>query len=359
MNKRQRTERLHRRRSASAPRPRVTEATSRASYPKVKRAHIVPKVYQDRFAEDGKVAVHIDGREQHQLRTTAKVGVRSRAYRRVRPSGEEIDDIEASFAEMENTLPGPLERVAAGAPLEGLDKQKLAAFLGAQMVRGSAYRTFYGEFFEREVRPAGETGFTKRARRLHRGDVEAMQSEAQRLLGDSSLQTIAMSEHARRYAAMLGNMTWQLLQFDEPVLAYSDAPVVLWPSAWDHLEPMPKQQFGPLEALEIRAPLSPHVAVVCVWADARDPAPRRMPTRVAAELNAFTISQRDRDWMHSPKAEPPIASGLFLPLSTRAVPGYSIETMRASRRRQLVTRDVTSAPGLLTLTDSYSLYEIE
>lgn len=148
MKKRQRTERLRRRRSASA--PRAIETTSRASYPKVGRAHIVPKDYQDQFAVDGKVAVHIDGRDEPQLRTTAKVGVRSRAYRRVRPSGEEIDDIEASFSDMENALPGPLGRVADGAPMEGLDKQILAAFLGAQLVRVPAYREFYGEFFEND-----------------------------------------------------------------------------------------------------------------------------------------------------------------------------------------------------------------
>jgi hypothetical protein len=70
------------------------------------------------------------------------------------------------------------------------------------------------------------------------------------------------------------------------------------------------------------------------WVDLPDPAtPARMSRRVAAEFNAFTVGQADRQWMHRPGDEPPLAKGSMLPLSRSYERGYSTELVLASQRR--------------------------
>jgi hypothetical protein len=45
--------------------------------------------------------VHVLGKDEPVLMAIADAGTRSRFYRRARPNGESIDDIEASLAEVE------------------------------------------------------------------------------------------------------------------------------------------------------------------------------------------------------------------------------------------------------------------
>ena len=44
------------------------------------------------------------------------------------------------------------------------------------------------------------------------------------------------------------------------------------------------------------------------WVDLPD-AECELETDAAAELNAFTVSQADAEWMHAPGSEPPVATG--------------------------------------------------
>jgi Protein of unknown function (DUF4238) len=62
----------------------------------------VPVAYQRSFAVDEKVAVHVPGRADCVQLHIENAGTRSRFYRRTRPDGTEIDDIEAMLSEVES-----------------------------------------------------------------------------------------------------------------------------------------------------------------------------------------------------------------------------------------------------------------
>lgn len=101
----------------------------RASYPRVETAHIVPRMYQKAFAVDGKVAVHTQRNLDCVLRSTKIAGTRPAFYRRARPDGEQIDDVEACLAAVEDKAAPPLKDVIAGGPLTVERKGVLAQFV--------------------------------------------------------------------------------------------------------------------------------------------------------------------------------------------------------------------------------------
>ena len=78
---------------------------NRATYPTVKQGHIIPATYQRFFATGGSVMVHVPGRSDCVRLKVEDAGTRSKAYRRIRPDGTEIDDVEASLSSLECSLP--------------------------------------------------------------------------------------------------------------------------------------------------------------------------------------------------------------------------------------------------------------
>jgi hypothetical protein len=109
-----------------------------------------------------------------------------------------------------------------------------------------------------------------------------------------------------KLALVIGSMRWHLLQFADPIVAYSDHPVVAWPMAAATATPFPKPELAPMAAIEIRAPLSSRLALLMTWVDkSDDQQPVAARRQHAAELNAFTISQAERQWMHQPGTVPP------------------------------------------------------
>jgi hypothetical protein len=50
------------------------------------------------------------------------------------------------------------------------------------------------------------------------------------------------------------------------------------------------------------------------------------------ELNAFTVGQADRQWMHQPGSEPEVPTGSFAPISRLVEPTYDREAMLRSAR---------------------------
>lgn len=150
---------------------------------------------------------------------------------------------------------------------------------------------------------------------------------------------VTMLSVAVKMSAVLGSMRWHVIEFGDPVLAYSDQPVVVWPARLPNSEPFPSPHFGPLSAIEVRVPLSSHMAILMTWTDLPDiSVPTRAARRLAAELNAFVVSQSDSQWMHFPGAEPPIAEGVMLPLSRDVEPGYGVADVERSQRRAFVQR---------------------
>src|SRR4051812_8490684 len=119
--------------------PPPAKTMSRTSYSVVKRGHIVPAVYQRNFADGQQVAVHFMGRAECEIRNVKTAGTRGAFYRRTRPDGTEIDDIEASLSVLESSVQPVFADVRAGEPLTLERKSALAQFFGMQMVRGPAF----------------------------------------------------------------------------------------------------------------------------------------------------------------------------------------------------------------------------
>lgn len=53
----------------------------------------------------------------------------------------------------------------------------------------------------------------------------------------------------------------------------------------------------------------------------------------AGDLNAFTVSQADQEWMHKPGFEPEIPDDIFAPLSRLIDPDYDRAAALSSSRR--------------------------
>ena len=86
-------------------------------YPNVKRSHIVPRMYLRAWADGQTIAMHRLGDGKVELRNIKSVGIQKRYYRRTRPTGEKIDDVEWSLGQGED----------AAAPLLSRPRPALAA----------------------------------------------------------------------------------------------------------------------------------------------------------------------------------------------------------------------------------------
>jgi Protein of unknown function (DUF4238) len=342
MNRRQRHRRHARRRvharTGALDRPRLV--LERDSYSEVKSSHIVPRMYQRAWAVDDQVSVHVDGAESCVQMPTRKAGTRSRYYQRSRPGGETIHDIEASLAYVEDKATLPLNELIAGEPLTVESKGGVAQLLALQMLRGPAFFEQREEILTPMLKELQAGDFKPAAVAAAGGDVAEVRRRLLKAYLDPTQRFMTMLTTAVKMASLLSLMRWQILRFDDPVVAYSDHPVVLWPMDLDRSAPFARQGLGPLSALEIRAPISPQAAILMTWVDRSDEAAVRLGALAAGELNAFTVGQADRQWMHQPGTEPPVPSEIFAPLSRLAVPSYDRRAALGSSRRAAATRFV-------------------
>jgi hypothetical protein len=338
MNRRQRERRLSRRRDHEREtHGRPHYILERSTFTDVKSAHIVPRMYQDAWAIDGQVAVHVDGAKQPVLMPTNKAGTRSRYYRRIRPNGEAIDDIEASLSVLEDKAKPALADLRAGAALTHETKGGLAQFFAVQMVRGPGFFDQRGRLIKDMLDEAGEEAF-KPEGLARAGSLEAARARTVELYADATVRLRTMLAYGIKIGTVLAHMRWQVLRFDTPLVAYSDQPVVLWPWLIPATLPFERPNLGPLTALEIRVPLAPDAALLMTWADRSDQVDVPVAPLAAAELNAFTIGQADRQWMHTPGQEPPIADGPLLPVVRLVEPAYTAEVAMRSVARARAER---------------------
>lgn len=349
MNSRQRKQKQKRRvyhAAASEKGDRPAATIRRKSYPVVEDGHIVPGTYQKAWVLEGRVTVQKVGATDGagRLRPIAKVAVRERPYRRVRPNGEEIDDVEASLNVIEGKATEPLRTLNAGGSLTKERKSVLAQFFGIQIVRTSVFqanRTAIVEFIRQipadAMKPellaeAGES--VDRARELL---VEKYTSSTEAMM--------AMLQYGAKLGGVLGQMRWQLIHFKKPRLVYSDHPVVLWPLGLPESPPFPRQHSGPLRTLEIRVPLGPSVGLLMNWIDQLDDAGMEGTPTVAAEFNAFTVAQAETEWAHRPGRKPLIPWRSFEPLSRLIDPDYRREGVIGSVRFRKAAKFVAEASG--------------
>lgn len=335
MRRRQRKDLRARRRqhgrTRKADRPRFV--LDRETYPDVRKAHIVPRLIQRSFAVGDKVAVHVDGSDRCVLMPTTKAGTRERYYRRVGPTGERIDDVEACLSVVEDKAHMPLKEIIAGEPMTPERKGILAQLLGVQMLRGPAFFEQREELLVPMLRELRTEDFTARGLALVDGDVELARTKAIDAYLGPTQRFLTMLTMAVKMATVLGHMRWHVLRFTSPVLAYSDHPVVLWPMDRATSTPFARQGLAPLSALEVRVPLAPDVAILMNWVDRSDKAAVHLQSQAAAELNAFTVGQADRQWMHRPGSEPIVSEGIFAPISRLVDPSYARPTLLRSARR--------------------------
>lgn len=140
-------------------------------------------------------------------------------------------------------------------------------------------------------------------------------------------------------------MRWHLIEFEQPLLAISDHPVVGWHTKADYRRPEQNATgVGVRNFLEVRVPISPKLALLMTWQDMPDAETTILGSEaIAANINAFTIANGERQWMHQPGATPPIAQGYLEPIAPTLIPGYDRDEVEARRFGEWSQR--TSSPS--------------
>jgi hypothetical protein len=257
--------------------------------------------------------------------TVGKVGYRKRYYRRTRADGTPIDDVEWSMSHLERVAAPLLREVEQRWPLSDPEKAILAEFAALQVLRGPRFRAWQEKQREQAIEDM-------------RGDeaLTALSDEHGRPVGEQDVDRVA--EHLRtdtqrlvdmlalisKIGSILGSMHWTLLRFESPLLATSDHPVHVWHLERSSSQPLPaRMAAGMLKTLEVRLPLSPHVALLMSWLPRPDPdSPVAGARHHPRNINAFTVAEAEKQWFCLPDTNPPVGAGAFLPISGDLYPGY-------------------------------------
>jgi Protein of unknown function (DUF4238) len=310
-------------------------------YTEVKNAHIVPRSYLKNFAVDEAIMLCVGDKPPVGPISIDNAAVRKRYYRRYRPDGTPIDDIESSLSQLEGAL-APVIGDMRGKwpPSSAEEKGALAEFFAYQLVRGPRWKAWRESMaresiddFRRNPEPVLHNGIWIPSTQQQINETE------DQLLSETEWLT-RMMVIANRLITVFGSMRWQLIEFDQPHLAISDHPVVAWPLNAEYRRPEPTPAgLGARNFLEVRAPISPTLALLMTWQDdLPDVAdPIAGSEEVAANINAFTIANVDRQWMQMPGGDVPAATGFLDPIGVQLIAGYGRTEVEASETRQKVT----------------------
>lgn len=240
---------------------------------------------------------------------------------------------------MESTVRPVLADLLRGDPLTAERKGVLAQFLGLQMVRGPAFFEQHSQHIDALVAGLDASRFRAIALREAEGDLAVARERLRGLYSDKTRQLVTMISTSYKLSSVIGCMRWRLLRFDATLLAYSDHPVVVWPLEVDATDGFSEPNLDPMNAIEVSVALSPRLALLMTWANAPDDDfGVSADLADAGQLNALTIAQADRQWMHQLGDEPPVAQGPLAPLSHHYEPGYSASTAQTSPRRAAAAR---------------------
>ncbi len=171
-------------------------------------------MYQRAFAVDDKVAVHIDGAAKCVVMRTTKAGTRARYYRRIRPDGEPIDDIEASLSVIEDKAREPLAELIAGEPITVERKGIVAQLLGVQMLRGPAFFEQREKLIVPMLDELEVKDFKPRGLASVGGDVERAREKLVKAYLDPTQRFLTMLTTAVKMATVLAHMRWHVVRFD-------------------------------------------------------------------------------------------------------------------------------------------------
>lgn len=317
-------------------------------YPEVKRAHIVPRSYLLNFAVDEAVTLYVDGKAVPHPTSIDDAAVRKTFYRRYRPDGTPIDDVEWSLSQLEDVIAPMLPEVRGSWPYSGIqEKGKMATFFACQLVRGPRWK----EWREEEARTTIDETRRNPEPMKHNGIwlpvTHKIINELEDRLFSETEWLARMMSLASKLVDIFGSMRWHLIEFEQPLLAISDHPVVGWHSKADYRHPKPNATgVGALNFLEVRVPISPKLALFMTWQDLPDAeAPIIGSEAIAANINAFTIANAARQWMHQPGTIPPVAQGALEPIGPTLIPGYGRDEVEASEVRRMVSENIQPKLG--------------
>ena len=293
--------------------------------------------------------LNVDGKAPVGPMSIDNVAFRKRFYRRIRPDGTPIDDIEWSLSQLEGGVAQILEDVKASWP-PPLEEKKgpLTEFFAMQAVRGPRWKAWLEERvresmadFRRDPEPIRlDSGLLIPVTQKRINETE------DHLLSETQWLTRMMLA-ANKLVDVFGSMRWHLIEFDEPLLAISDHPVTAWPLGVEYRPPEPTPTgMGILNFLEVRVPISPTLALLMTWQDRPDTPDIVVGSEeIAANINAFTIANADPQWMQIPGGRVPIAEGYLDPISTELIPGYGRVEAEKSNIRQRVTKQLNERLG--------------
>jgi hypothetical protein len=296
---------------------------------KPRRIHLTSQCYIRGWADNGRVFVQEDDlNATPEARAVSSVG-----WRHVWWGADAVLSraAESILQSSENDTAPILRELAARWPLQRDDRASLAQFIAGHSVRIPGWLETY------HVVSIEAIGHQLRRRRWG-AEVE---KEAMREFMSDRLRVQTLLKQVPRVASLLMSMQWSFVEFDEPLIASCDQPVIFVPRspAWQKLPIQAVPRCGSMETAEVRFPIDPRRVLLLSWS----PQPDLAQTVTgefhhAADVNRSTRAQADRHWFHRPGPRPPLLSPPMLalscePISYELVPGYSFDIAARSRRR--------------------------
>lgn len=301
-----------------------------------KRNHIYPAGCLRYWERDGWVALRLPGRPEPQLVSIRDAAVRKRFYWTTLPDGTRVDEVEDILQTVEGPALGVIDQLDQLWPLDGAEKVEVAKLFALQLLRVPAWMDWHDAQTDKNLTERTEQDFFSQGGvLLPQTLVRRMAKDVHRNVTSDRFRLQRMLALMPKVASMFASMHWVLLEFDEPVLATSDQPVVVWPLDDPLRTPGPADPQGLVESLEVRVPLAPDKALVMTWHDPETLDVRAAGTHdQAARLNAFTIAAADSQWFHVPGVEIEQRSGKQGPVSL-SIPGldYGFTMAQRSKRR--------------------------
>jgi hypothetical protein len=317
---------------------------NRDVYDPVPHSHVVAAGYLRGWEHDKKIAMRLVGVEGVQEIGVRDAGVRKNFYRRERPTGETIYDIERSLELAETAALPVITGLPAAWPLDLDDKGKVGQFFALQHLRGMAFRQWHERQVASVIDDAQANPEATLKRHPGRTETEVVDDLRATMTSDTYRLT-NMVQFVRSVGIVFTSMHWSLVEFDRGQLATSDHPVVVWPLTRSaRSRPTANDlQAGVIDTLEVFGPISPTRLLLMTWRDEKSrTALLAGEGRHLATANAFVIANAHTQWFHEPGVEPWTTRGDRPALGPELLTGYDLSEAAVSQRRA-ATRELANA----------------
>lgn len=301
------------------------------------KIHLVTKAYLAGWARDGLLRpVHVQyGRQK--LKSPSGVGWLPSWWGAANP--ELNAACEEACGKLETLVPDLLSDVPRAWPPDSHTRGLLAQFAALHIVRTEAFAAWFEHERERSLTlyrdqfstPGHYARFCKE-----------MRSDRER--AKKTLRLI------NKIGSLIASMHWTLLRFEQPWLITSDQPVcpvpLLGVGEQQVIQAIPAG--GWVKTIEIRCPLTPHLALLATWhRDVSNVAAIDGTWEQATNLNGAMRAQTSRWRFEVPDCRPPMPPAIFRepvtafePLSPAILPGYSSVAARVSELRHRAQAEV-------------------